>query len=74
MRAYKDQYACGLLAESTTHVHVTTATQVHVPLSSTVVNIKVVNRVICYRLSRYSSSHSHQGNWLSQRASSTIKL
>ena len=36
-----------------------------VPLSSTVttvVNIEVVNRVICYQLSQYSLSHSHREN------------
>ena len=33
-------------------VAVTTATQVHVSLSTTVVNIEVVNQVICYQLSR----------------------
>ena len=71
----------GLLTHKFTITHpsvvaVTTGTQVHVPLSSILVNIniEVVNYVICYRLSQYSSSHSHQGNWSSQRALSTIKL
>ena len=45
----------GLIDEKFTITHpsvvaVTTTTQVHMPLSSTV--IEVVNRVICYRLSR----------------------
>ena len=62
MRVYKEQYACGVLMSlltrkfTITHpsvVAVATATQIHMPLSSTVlkidvVNIEVVNRVVCY--------------------------
>ena len=33
-------------------IAVTTMTKVHVPLSSTVVNIEVVNRMICYQLNQ----------------------
>ena len=43
----------GLLTRKFTITHpsvvaVTTTTQVHVPLSSTVVNTEVISRVICY--------------------------
>ena len=46
----------GLLTRKFTFTHpsvvaVTTATQVHMLLSSTVVNVEVANQVICYRLS-----------------------
>ena len=58
-------HACmALLIRKSTITHlnvvaVTTTTQVHMPLSNIVVNIEVVNQVICYQLSQYSSSHSH---------------
>ena len=61
-------YVCmGLLTYKFTITHPsvvaeTTVTQVHMPLSSTVINIKMINRVICDLLSQCSSSHSHQGN------------